>query len=42
MLEEGWPLQPHVVADRELLTGQGPTSATRLGQLLVAKLREAA
>ena len=34
-----WPLLPHVVKDRELITGQGPSSALALGDALVAALK---
>jgi putative intracellular protease/amidase len=36
--EARWPLLPHVVEDRELITGQGPTSAWRFGEALLAAL----
>ena len=36
-----WPLLPHVVKDRELITGQGPSSALALGDALVAALKAA-
>ncbi|KAK9831956.1 hypothetical protein WJX81_002916 [Elliptochloris bilobata] len=36
-----WPLFPHIIRDRELITGQGPTSALALGDALVAALKAA-
>jgi len=36
-----WPLFPHVVTDRELVSGQGPTSALRLGSAFVSALNAA-
>jgi putative intracellular protease/amidase len=36
--EARWPLMPNVVEDRELITGQGPTSAWRFGEALLAAL----
>jgi putative intracellular protease/amidase len=37
--EARWPLLPHVVHDRELITAQGPTSAWRFGEALVNALQ---
>ena len=34
-----WPLLPHVIKDRELITGQGPSSALALGDALLAALK---
>jgi putative intracellular protease/amidase len=36
--EARWPLMPNVVEDRELITGQGPTSAWRFGEAFLAAL----
>jgi len=33
-----WPLMPNVIRDRELITGQGPTSSWRFGKALVRAL----
>jgi putative intracellular protease/amidase len=38
IMKEALPMMPNVVEDRELITGQGPTSADRLGEALVAAL----
>jgi len=38
LYEARWPLLPNVVEDRELITGQGPTSAWRFGEALLAAL----
>jgi putative intracellular protease/amidase len=36
--EARWPLLPNVVTDRELITGQGPTSVWRFGEAVLAAL----
>lgn len=38
IMKEALPMMPNVVTDRELITGQGPTSADRLGEALVKAL----
>lgn len=38
IMKEALPMMPNVVEDRELITGQGPTSADRLGDALVKAL----
>lgn len=40
-MQVSWPLFPHVVHDRELITGQGPTSALGLGAAFVSALQAA-
>jgi putative intracellular protease/amidase len=35
-----WPMMCNVIVDRELVTGQGPTSASEFAEKLVAKLAE--
>jgi putative intracellular protease/amidase len=40
-VQVSWPLFPHVVRDRELISGQGPTSALGLGAALVSALQGA-
>eukprot|EP00898_Chlorokybus_atmophyticus_P006521 jgi/Chlat1/6870/Chrsp51S00511 len=39
ILEEAMPMMPKVTVDRELISGQGPTSADQLGKTFVEKLQ---